>query len=69
MGSGDHLQSAVTLSSGLAWWGSRLQSPTTRLHTLAVDARGTFVASRALLARVVDVDYVEGVDMTGDVSV
>lgn len=59
-----HLQSAITLSSGLARWGSRLQSPTTRLHALAVDARGTFVASRALLAGVVDVDYVEGVEMT-----
>lgn len=39
-----------------------------RLHTLAVDARGALVGARLLLAAVVDVDDVEGVDVAGDVA-
>lgn len=63
------LQSTVASTGGRLALGHRLQSPATGLHALAVDARGALVAARALLAGIVDVDDVEGVDVTGDVSV
>lgn len=40
-----------------------------RLDALAVDARGAVIDAAALLAGVVDVDDVEGVDVAGDVAV
>lgn len=65
---GVHLHSTVATRSGLALR-NRLQSPTTGLHALAVNARCALVAAGALLAGIVDVDDVEGVDVAGDVSV
>lgn len=45
-----------------------LQPPAARLHALAVDPRGALVpAGGAVLAGVVDVDDVEGVDVAGDI--
>lgn len=56
-----YLHGSVT---GLSLHGLHL--PSTRLHTLAVDAWGS-LAGGTLLAGVVDVDDVEGVNVAGDV--
>lgn len=61
------LHSAIA-TSGLALR-NRFQPPAAGLHALAVDAWGALVAAGAFLARVVDVDDIEGVNMTGYVSV
>lgn len=48
------LQSAVATRLALGRT-NRLQSPTTSLHALAVNARGALVAAISFLARMVDV--------------
>lgn len=47
---------------------SRRQLVTTRLHALAVDARGALVRATLLLTAVVDVNDVKGVNVAWDVS-